>query len=47
MPLREVGGAQTYAVTGEAKNHTDRHDSQMNRTLLQHGSILIDRSYKP
>ena len=32
MPLREVGGAQTYAQTGEAKNHTDPHDPQMNRT---------------
>jgi len=26
MPLREVGGAQTYALTGQAKNHTDPHD---------------------
>jgi len=47
MPLREVGGAQTYAETGEAKNHTDPHDPQMNRTSLQRSSILIDRSYKP
>jgi hypothetical protein len=47
MPLREVGGAQTYAQTGEAKNHTDPHDPQMNRPSLQRGSILIDRSYKP
>jgi len=44
MPLREVGGAQTYAQTGQAKNHTD---PEMNRTSLQCGSILIDRSYKP
>jgi len=34
MPLREVRGAQTYAQTGQAKNHTDPHDSQMNRTSL-------------
>jgi len=47
MPLREVGGAQTYAQTGQAKNHTDPHDPQMNNTSLQCGSILIDRSYKP
>jgi len=47
MPLREVGGAQTYAKTDEAKNHIDPHDPQMNRTSLQRGSILIDRSYKP
>jgi len=45
-PLREVGGAQTYAETGQAKNHTDPHDPQMNRTSLQRGSILIDRSYE-
>jgi len=25
-PLREVGGAQIYAQTGQAKNHTDPHD---------------------
>jgi len=25
MPLREVRGAQTYAETGQAKNHTDPH----------------------
>jgi len=47
MPLREVGGAQTYAETGEAKNHIDPHDPQMNRTSLHRGSILIDLSYKP
>ena len=41
------GGAQTYAPTGEANNHTDPHDPQMNRPSLQRGSILIDRSYKP
>jgi len=47
MPLREVGGAQTYAETGEAKNHNDPHDPQMNHISLQRGSIVIDRSYKP
>jgi len=47
MPLREVGGAQTYVHTCQTKNHTDPHDPQMNRTSLQCGSILIDRSYKP
>jgi len=26
IPLREVGGAQTYAQTGQAKNYTDPHD---------------------
>ena len=41
------GGAQTYGPTGEANNHTDPHDPQMNRPSLQRGSILIDRSYKP
>jgi len=46
MPLREVGGAQTYAQAGQAKNHINAHDPQMNRTSLQSGSILIDRSYK-
>jgi len=46
MPLREVGDAQIYTETGEAKNYIDPHDSQMNRTSLQRGSILIDRSYK-
>jgi len=46
-PLREVAGAQTYAETSLAKNHTDPHDPQMNRISLQRGSILIDRSYKP
>jgi len=40
-------GAQTYVQTGQAKNHTDPHDPQMNHTSLQCGSILIDRSYKP
>jgi len=44
-PLREVGGAQTYVKTGQAKNHIDPHDPQMNCTSLQHGSILIE--YKP
>ncbi|AES72395.1 hypothetical protein MTR_3g090080 [Medicago truncatula] len=47
MPLREMKGAQTYAQTGQAKNHTDPHDPQMNRASLQRGSILTDRSYKP
>jgi len=47
IPLRKVGGAQTYAETGQAKNHTDPHDPQMNCTSLKCGSILIDRSYKP
>jgi len=46
-PLREVGGAQTYAETCQAMNHTDPHDPKMNRTSLQRGSILIYRSYKP
>jgi len=40
-------GCQTYAQTGQAKNHTDPHDLQMNHTSLQCNSILIDRSYKP
>jgi len=47
MPPREVGGAQTCVQTGQAKNYTDPHDPEMNRTSLQCGSILIDCSYKP
>ncbi|AES92130.1 hypothetical protein MTR_4g124510 [Medicago truncatula] len=46
MPLREVG-CSNLRQAGQAKNHTDPRDPQMNRPSLQRGSILVDRSYKP